>query len=109
MRFNIPILFPAASIPLVFLSRPSTARFKVVVSASREVENALDDSLSWVARERREAVRSVCVDVDVSRSWVVDGADVELWDDPVAVAWAFGDVVVLLKRRLRRTEVDSAG
>jgi len=37
---NIPILFPAASMPPAFLSKPSVAALRTAVSASREVENA---------------------------------------------------------------------
>ena len=59
IRFNRFIRLPAASMPVVFLSSPSVARFSVSVSASKEVEKAVEEALRDWARASREAVRLV--------------------------------------------------
>lgn len=45
--------------PVVLLSSPSVARFSSSVSASREVEKAVEEALRDWARARREEVRLV--------------------------------------------------
>lgn len=45
--------------PVVLLSSPSVARFSSSVSASREVEKAVEEALRDWARARREEVRFV--------------------------------------------------
>ena len=70
---NIPILFPAASMPPAFLSKPSVAALRTAVSASREVENAWEDCLRAVARERREDVRAAWVVLSDSRRGATEG------------------------------------
>ena len=55
--FNNPILFPAASIPVAFLSSPSVARFRVSVSVASEAENWVLEALSAWARVKRLLVR----------------------------------------------------
>ena len=43
--------------PVVFLSNPSVARFNISVSASKEVEKAVEEALRDWARASREVVR----------------------------------------------------
>lgn len=57
IRFNKPIRLPAASMPVALLSSPSVARFRISVSASKEVEKAVEEALRDWARARRELVR----------------------------------------------------
>ena len=45
--------------PVVFLSNPSVARLSISVSASREVEKAVEEALRDWASASREAVRLV--------------------------------------------------
>ena len=57
IRFSNPILFPAASIPVVFLSKPSVVLFKVSVSVAKDSLNWVLEALSACASVRREVVR----------------------------------------------------
>ncbi len=59
IRFNKLIRLPAASMPVALLSNPSVARFRISVSASNEVEKAVEEALRDCARASREAVRLV--------------------------------------------------
>lgn len=55
--FNRFIRLPAASMPVVFLSRPSVARLSVSVSVVKDSENWVEDALRAWASVKREEVR----------------------------------------------------
>ena len=55
---NRLIRLPAASMPDVFLSRPSVARLSVSVSVVKDSENWVEDALRARASVKREEVRS---------------------------------------------------
>lgn len=59
--------------PVAFRSRPSVARTSASVSTASKEENAREDSLSVVARERREVVKAAWVwEADSRRGSVGD-------------------------------------
>lgn len=114
---STPIRFPAASIPDIFLSNPSTALLRIPFSFSREVWNASEEDLSWLANVKRLVVRDSCSVRWVARAdsfvsiggAVVAGVDlgpgyVDV-DVPLAIAAAVDEAVggreVLSGRRCR--------
>lgn len=85
---------PAASMPVMFRSRPSTARDSTDFSASSDVWKDCEDSRSCVARDSRESVKLSCSWACASRADSVacvlerEGEEVVGRADPVAVAVA---------------------
>lgn len=85
IRLNTPILFPAASIPDIFLSSPSTALLRIPFSFSRDIWNASEEDLSWLARVKRLVVRDSC-----SLRWVARADSFESIGGAVVAGVGFG-------------------
>lgn len=89
IRLNTPILFPAASIPVIFLSSPSTALLRIPFSFSRDVWNASEEDLSWLASVKRLVVRDSC-----SLRWVARAVSLVSIGGAVVACVGFGAVNV---------------
>lgn len=85
IRLNTPILFPAASIPVIFLSSPSTALLRTPFSFSRDVWNASEEDFSWLASVKRLVVRDSC-----SLRWVARAVSLVSIGGAVVAGVGFG-------------------
>jgi hypothetical protein len=112
---SVLILFPAASIPILFLSKPDSALLITSFSLSNELANCMDDSLRLLANVTKDVVSkswsrfadSKTCSVDSFSEPAVGFWEVRLPNNAVVVAVSGGAEGFVAEALLRRVEARS--